>query len=68
MYHVRTSPMQDMMTSTIMENFSQFEKHRVEVDNEKLIITIRNPNDGETVQFSITPVTFAESAIKKKIQ
>ena len=66
MYHVRTTPMQDMMTSTILENFSQFEKHRVEVDNEKLIITIRNPNDDKMVQFSVTPVTFAESAIKNK--
>jgi len=66
MYHVRTTPLQDMMTSTVMEEFSQFEKHRVEVENGKLIITIKNPNDGKTVKFSIKPVTFAQSAIKFK--
>lgn len=66
MYNVRTLRMDDMTTSKLMEEFSQFEKHRVEVEDGKLIITIHNPNDRKTVQFSIKPVSFAESAIKFK--
>ena len=64
MYHVQTSPMQDIATSTLMQQFCKYQKHTVAVKNGMLIVKIRDPEGSKNdfVEFRVQPVTFAEEA------